>query len=58
MNREYAEFVGLSTNLVDVDAAAARLLAPVEELRARLEGAAAAVAAARERRGGARRRED
>ena len=56
MNREYAEFVGLSTNLVDVDAAAARLLAPVEELRARLEGAAAAVAAARERLGGALQR--
>lgn len=53
INRDYEGFVGLSANLVDVDAAAARMRAPIEDLRARLDDAAGAVSGAQQKLEGA-----
>ncbi|WCJ36242.1 Conserved oligomeric Golgi complex subunit 2 [Euphorbia peplus] len=38
INRDYADFVNLSTKLVDVDAAVVRMRAPLLELREKIEG--------------------
>ncbi|KAJ4838487.1 Conserved oligomeric Golgi complex subunit 2 [Turnera subulata] len=38
INRDYADFVNLSTKLVDVDAAVVRIRAPLLELRQKIEG--------------------
>ena len=53
INRDYEGCVGLSANLVDVDAAAARMRAPIEDLRARLDDAAGAVSGAQQKLEGA-----
>jgi hypothetical protein len=37
INRDYADFVNLSTKLVDVDAAVVRMRAPLVELRVKIE---------------------
>ncbi|KAL6909387.1 hypothetical protein ACP4OV_001668 [Aristida adscensionis] len=46
INRDYADFVGLSARLKGVDAAAARMRAPLAELRDKVAGFRAAAAAA------------
>lgn len=38
INRDYADFVNLSTKLVDVDAAVVRMRAPLLEMREKIEG--------------------
>lgn len=38
INRDYADFVNLSTKLVDVDAAVVRMRAPLLELREKIDG--------------------
>jgi hypothetical protein len=38
INRDYADFVNLSTKLVDVDSAVVRMRAPLLELREKIEG--------------------
>lgn len=38
INRDYTDFVNLSTKLVDVDAAVVRMRAPLLELREKIEG--------------------
>ncbi|XP_072970443.1 conserved oligomeric Golgi complex subunit 2 [Typha angustifolia] len=43
INRDYADFVSLSTRLVDVDAAAARMRAPLAEFREKVAAFRAAV---------------
>lgn len=45
VNEDYDEFVSLSTKLVDVDGAVARLQAPLLEVKGRVEAARTAVAA-------------
>eukprot|EP00850_Spirogloea_muscicola_P000815 SM000003S11060 [mRNA] locus=s3:589045:594249:+ [translate_table: standard] len=44
INRDYADFVNLSTRLVDVDGAVLRMRMPLNELRSRLQAAREAVA--------------
>uniref|UniRef100_A0A6V7QSF2 Conserved oligomeric Golgi complex subunit 2 n=1 Tax=Ananas comosus var. bracteatus TaxID=296719 RepID=A0A6V7QSF2_ANACO len=57
INRDYADFVSLSTRLVDVDAAAARMRAPLAEFRGKVAAFRAAVdAVLADLRGGLRRR--
>ncbi|RRT71834.1 hypothetical protein GW17_00042900 [Ensete ventricosum] len=46
INRDYADFVGLSTRLVDVDAAAGRMRAPLVEFRDKVAAFRAIVDAA------------
>lgn len=43
INRDYADFVNLSTKLVDVDAAVVRMRAPLLELREKIDGFRATV---------------
>ena len=45
VNEDYDEFVSLSTKLVDVDGAVARLQTPLLEVKGRVEAARAAVSA-------------